>query len=306
MIKNYEYIPLIISDYLNDNSLKLKCDGLIINSKLFSTFNDVTFSLYEISSIIKKIKDSKKKVIINVNRIIPENEVDNFKKIISSLITSVDYLIYSDLAVLNIIPKSLHYKLIYDSKTLICNKEELSAFPTNAFISQALSFSEIKEFEKGEKKYCLDVFGYLEMMYSRRPLLSLVMPRGKVKSNTLYTLKEETRSEAYKIYETKRQKTNYGTFVYHSGIYAILKELKDIKDNILIIRVNSMFLGNIIDKVINIYSKYLTEIARDTLDSYKEEFFLAKLNSLLENNHLSLTRGFLDQESVLLKEDSND
>ena len=306
MIKNYEYIPLIISDYLNDNSLKLKCDGLIINSKLFSTFNDVTFSLYEISSIIKKIKDSKKKVIINVNRIIPENEVDNFKKIISSLITSVDYLIYSDLAVLNIIPKNLHYKLIYDSKTLICNKEELLAFPTNAFISQALSFSEIKEFGKGEKKYCLDVFGYLEMMYSRRPLLSLVMPRGKVKSNTLYTLKEETRSETYKIYETKRQKTNYGTFVYHSGIYAILKELKDIKDNILIIRVNSMFLGNIIDKVINIYSKYLTEIARDTLDSYKEEFFLAKLNSLLENNHLSLTRGFLDQESVLLKEDSND
>ncbi|MBO4667144.1 MAG: U32 family peptidase, partial [Bacilli bacterium] len=286
----------------DDNSLKFKCDGLIINAKLYSTFNDITYSLYEINNIIKKIKDSKKKVLINVNRIIPENEIESFKKIILDVINKTDYLIYSDLAVLNIIPKNLHDKLIYDSKTLICNKEELVAFPTNAFISPHLSYKEIRDFNNGSKKYALDVFGYLEMMYSRRPLLSLVMPRGKVKTNTLYTLKEETRTNSYKIYEVKRQKNNYGTFIYNEGIYTLFKELRELKDNVLMIRINSMFLGDIIDKVISIYNKYFQEISKGTIDNYKEEFYYAKITSLLENNHLLLTRGFLDQESVLLKE----
>ena len=305
MNKNYEYVPFIITDYVSEESLKYKCDGLIINSKLYSTFNDVTFSLYEILPIVKKIKESKKKVFINVNRIIPENEIDNFKKIVLQVIDSCDYLIYSDLAVLSIIPDNLHNKLIYDSKTLICNKEELDTMETKTFISQSLSFSEIKEI-KSEKKYCLDVFGYLEMMYSRRPLLSLVMPRGKVKTNTLYSLKEETRTESYKIYETKRQKNNYGTFIYNEGIYCLLKELKDIKDNVFLIRINSMFLTNITEKIVNVYSKYLNELSKDTLDNYKEEFLYAKINSILENCHLKLTRGFLDQESVLLKVNNDD
>ena len=234
---DYNKIPLIIADYLGEESLKLKCDGLIINSKLYSTYNDVTFSVYEISSIIKSIKDSKKKVLLNVNRIIPENEIEKFESIIKGLINQVDYLIYSDLSVLKIVDKRDYDKLIYDSKTLICNKEELSIFPTKAFLSQSLSFNEIKDFCSVDKNFCLDVFGYIEMMYSRRPLLSLVVPRGKVRTNTLYSLKEETRDEYYNIYETKRLRNNYGTFVYSGSCYVLLKELKDIFGNIDFIRI---------------------------------------------------------------------
>ena len=302
----YKHIPLIISDYIDDTSLLNKCDGLIINSKVFSTFNGNTFASYELFAIIKRIKEHHKKVFINVNRIIPEDEIDKFKKCILDIIDSVDYLIYSDISILNILDKKYYDKLIYDSKTLICNKEELNVIPTNAFISQVLSASEIKEFASSEKKYALDCFGYLEMMYSRRPLLSLVMPRGKTKTNTLYTLKEETRKETYKIFETKRQKNNYGTFIYYDSVYVLFKELKEISDNISFIRLNSMFLTNIIDKIITIYRRYLQDIESDSLDNYKEEFYYAKINSILENNHLSLTRGFLDQESVLLKEDRDE
>ena len=146
-MKEYLNHPLLTTDYINDNSLKLKCDALIINSRLFSTFNDETFLLSNIQSIIKKIKDNKKKVIVNINRIIPENEIDKFKDVIISLIDNVDYMIYSDLGVLDIIPNTKHDKLIYDSKTLICSKEELNVFPTKAFISQSLSFDEIKDFK---------------------------------------------------------------------------------------------------------------------------------------------------------------
>ena len=298
--------PILVSDYIDEDSIKLKCDGLIINSRLFSTFNDETFSLFKIQPLIKKIKDNKKKVIVNVNRIIPENEIMKFKDVILSLIDQVDYFIYSDLGLLNIIPSEKYDKLIYDAKTLICSKEELSVFPTKAFISQSLSFDEIKDFMNGDKLFALDVFGYLEIMYSRRPLLSLVMPRGKAKTNTLYNLKEETRSENYKIYETKRQKNNYGTFVYNDGIYVLFKELKELINKTFMIRINSMFLTNIIDKVITVYNKYLNDLYKGTLDNYKEEYYYTKITSILENSHLKMTRGFLDQESVLLKEDSDE
>lgn len=305
MSKMHLNYPLLVTDYISEESLKIKCDGLIINSRLFSTFNDETYSVYKLQALIKKIKDAKKKIIVNVNRIIPENEIDDFKEVLLMLIDSVDYLIYSDLSVLNIIPENKYDKLIYDSKTLICSKEELSAFPTDAFISQALSFDEIKDFQNGEKKICLDAFGYLEMMYSRRPLLSLVVPRGKVKTNTLYTLKEETRTESYKIFEVKRQKNNYGTFVYNDGIYVLFKEINELFDNVKIIRLNSMFLTNIIDKVATVYNKYISEIYKGTIDNYKEDYYYTKINSILENSHLKLTRGFLDQESVLLKEEED-
>lgn len=305
MDKFYNH-PIVVSDYINDNSLKLKCDGLIINSRLYSTFNDETFPLTKIQSLIKKIKDNKKKVLINVNRIIPENEIEKYKEIILSLIDVIDYMIYSDLGLLNIIPSDKYDKLIYDSKTLICSKEELNVFPTKAFISQSLSFEEIKDFLNGDINFAIDVFGYLEIMYSRRPLLSLVLPRGRAKTNTLYNLKEETRNENYKIYETKRQKNNYGTFIYNDGIYVLLKELKEIINKVFLIRINSMFLTDIIDKIVTVYNKYLNDLYKGTLDNYKEEFYYAKINSILENNHLKMTRGFLDQESILLKEDSNE
>ena len=306
MANNYRYVPLLVSDYIDDTSLKMKCDGLIVNSKLFSTFNDVTYTLHELNSIVKKIKDNKKKALLNLNRIIPENEITKFKDILLNVINKFDYIIYSDLAVLSILSGSYYDKLIYDAKTLICNKEELEVFETDAFISQALSINEIKDFTDSDKMFCLDAFGYLEMMYSRRPLLSLVMPRGKAKTNTLYDLKEETRSNSYKIYEVKRNKTNYGTFIYNEGIYVLIKELKDIINNVKIIRINSMFLTNIIDKVVGIYHKYLVDYERDDLDNYKEEYYYERIMSILENNHLKATRGFLDQESVLLKENTDE
>ena len=49
--------PLIFTDYLSDASFDCKVDGLIINSSLYSTFNDVVFSYTEIKNLVKKIKN---------------------------------------------------------------------------------------------------------------------------------------------------------------------------------------------------------------------------------------------------------
>lgn len=302
----YKNIPLIVSDYLGSESLKLKVDGLIINSKLFSTSNTITFNYSDFKKEADKIKKANKKVLINLDRIIPENEIDLFKKVLNLSIELCDYLIYSDYATLNIIPNSLHYKLIYDPKTLVCSAPEFEQIPTNSFISGELSFSEIKEISNSNKMLMLDVFGYQRMMYSRRPLLSLCMPRGKAKTNTLYNLKEETRDIAYKIYETKRSKGNYGTFIYNYGVYVLFKELVEILDNTQMIRINAIFLENIVEKIVNIYSKLLADYKKDLLDNDKIDLYYEKIVSILENNHIEIDRGFLDQESVLLKENNDE
>ena len=289
-------MPILITDYLSNESLKLKVDGLIINSSLYSTFNDNVFSLTEIKNISKKIKEKGYLVIINCDRIIPQSEITLFYKFLDEIKKlPFDYLIYSDYSVLSFFDESSYDKLIYDSKTLVCTKEELEVIPTHSFISSELSLDEIKRFNESKKQFCLDCFGYRQMMYSRRPLLTLVLPHGKAKTNKLYDLVEETRDENYKIYETKRNKYNYGTFIYNKGVYCLFEELKsemNCFNNIFIIRLNSMFLSNIIQEVSLEYYKLVHGV--DT--NYQN------ILDVLALNNLKIDNSFLARESILLKE----
>ena len=283
--------PLIFTDYLSDASFDCKVDGLIINSSLYSTFNDVVFSYTEIKNLVKKIKNKSFKVIINLDRIIPENEIEKFLKFLKDISElNFDYIIYSDYAVLNNIDEKFYDKLIYDPKTLICTKEELDVIPTKAFISSELSLNELADFNNAKKSIAIDAFGYRQMMYSRRPLLSLVMPKGKVKANKLYNLVEETREDNYKIYETKRNKDNYGTFVYNKGIYCLFNELKEL-NNISIIRLNSMFLKDVIVAVSHEYYNLINGLNPNYQNLLK----------IFKDNNLEVDNPFLDCESVLLK-----
>lgn len=289
-------MPILITDYLSNESLELKVDGLIINSSLYSTFNDNVFSLTEIKNISKKIKEKGYLVIINCDRIIPQSEITLFYKFLDEIKKlPFDYLIYSDYSVLSFFDESSYDKLIYDSKTLVCTKEELEVIPTHSFISSELSLDEIKKFNESKKQFCLDCFGYRQMMYSRRPLLTLVLPQGKAKTNKLYDLVEETREENYKIYETKRNKYNYGTFIYNKGVYCLFEELKsemNCFNNIFIFRLNSMFLSNIIKEVSLEYYKLVHGV--DT--NYQN------ILDVLALNNLKIDNSFLARESILLKE----
>lgn len=289
-------MPILITDYLSNESLELKVDGLIINSSLYSTFNDNVFSLTEIKNISKKIKAKGYLVIINCDRIIPQSEITLFYKFLDEIKKlPFDYLIYSDYSVLSFFDESSYDKLIYDSKTLVCTKEELEVIPTHSFISSELSLDEIKKFNESKKQFCLDCFGYRQMMYSRRPLLTLVLPQGKAKPNKLYDLVEETRDENYKIYETKRNKYNYGTFIYNKGVYCLFEELKsemNCFNNIFIFRLNSMFLSNIIQEVSLEYYKLVHGM--DT--NYQN------ILDVLALNNLKIDNSFLARESILLKE----
>ncbi|HHX00457.1 MAG TPA: hypothetical protein GX740_04045, partial [Acholeplasmataceae bacterium] len=148
--------------------------------------------------------------------------------------------------------------------------------------------SEIKEVVKA-KNTMMEVYGFHQMFYSRRALLSNYEKfRGEELGLTdkKLIIEEEKRDHSYPIYESK-----HGTFIYTSYIYCLFKELSELKD-LVFIRVNPTFLKEEkVFQVLDIYSELLEDFS-------KAEELYEKLK-LVDSR---IDSGFLYKKSVLLKE----
>ncbi len=283
---------IFITDLQNEKNItEYNVDGFILNSSLYSCFNGSKYSLEEINKLSTLIKSVNKKVYINIDAIITEDMVEGLEDFINSL-EYFDYLIFSDFALLNI--EKDYSKLIYDPKTLVASSYEKSIFDElkiNAFIANELSEDEIREISKNTLINMM-VYGYHQMMYSYRPLLSLYnefVNGDKDLVNNLFYLKEELREDKYLVYQSDK-----GTFVYTSYIYAAFRELIKLKDRLNIVRFNGAFIEESkIKKVIDLYHELFND--RNVEELYQK---LIEIESNIDN-------GFLKEGSVLLKGDNN-
>jgi len=295
----------IVTDYLGSKSLDLDCFGLIINSKEYSCFPGQKFSKDEVLDILNFNKNLiNKKLILNCDRIIHEPELEVFEKYLNLFINKVDYIIYSDYAVLSLIDKKYIDKLIYDPKTLVCSYNELNALDTKAFISSEISTDELSEFiyHSEDNKLCINAFGYHQIMYSKRPLISLYNSHinnactnnvytNILEKNIVYDLKEELREDLYKIIENEQ-----GTFIYTHFIYALLENLNIIKDKVFMFRINSFLLED--DEIKFILTKYKELINSKDLEDQKQ------LINGIETKFPKAKPGFLKDELYLIKNKS--
>lgn len=277
-----------ISDYL--------CDGLIIPSKEFSCYNDDCYSIDEIFLFRDLVKKNNKEVILNIDRIIMEDDLNELLCYLEKVYLEFDYFIFSDMSIRYFFEeKGLSDKLIYDPKTLVASYNELSINTLNniqVILANELSFSEIKEIS--EKSIInLEVFGYHQMFYSKRKLISLYKEYFKLddelKGKKLL-LKEELRNEFYPIYESDK-----GTFIYTDYLFCMFSELLEIKDKIGFIKLNGMFLKE---------SDYqmITSIYYRLVNGEDCDMLFEKLKIICNN----LSKGFLLNKSVLLKVNEND
>lgn len=290
---NLEIFKYLVTDYLSELSLELNCSGLIINSFEYSCFPGKKFVKDEISNILKSIRNSGKAVILNCDRIIHENEINLYKEYLLSLINEVDYIIYSDYSILTLIDGKYYDKLIYDPKTLVCSYNELNTLDTKAFISSEISMDELSEivYNAEPEKLCINAFGYHQIMYSKRNLISLYnshLGSNLLSKDTIYDLKEEQREDLYKIVENDR-----GTFIYTHFIYALLENLNIIKDKVFMFRINSFLLDS--DSVEYIINKYNNLIFEKDLEKQKD--IVKDINLKFP----SAKPGFLKDELYLLK-----
>ena len=260
----------IIVDYQKDTIFNNDIYGYIVNSFEYSINCFNRFKYQEVYEALNKIKENNKTSFLCIDKLIEENELDDFKKYVESFMGLFDYLIFSDLSVLNFVDESLYNKLLYDPKTLISSSNELKFYKDlgiDCFIANELSKDEILKMITNGAVINMMVTGRVLMMYSRRPLVSLYK---EFSSNDLieknkddsyfYYLKEELRDEFYPVVENEN-----GTFIFSDYIYNALDFSKEIKEHINFLKIS--------------------------IDDFKS---------------INESEGFLNKSSILLKGDKNE
>lgn len=294
---------LIVINYDNTYCYNFnKVDGFIYNSYEYSNYPSQTYSLNDLISLNYPLNKLK---FLNIDRIIDEEEIDDLKEYLSKVYDIFDYFIYSDYSIYTLFKEMFGNiainKLIYDSKTLVCSYQELDKIPTKSFISSELSYEEVQTIinNSSDKKLCLNVFGFHQIMYSKRPLLSLyndyiknkVFNKNKVSNkNALYDLKEELRDDKYKIIEKEK-----GCYIYAPYLVSYKKYLDNLSEKVFLIRINNAieFIDNDnLHKVINKYIDYINE---------KEDINFEDVNLKME-----IKEGFLTEKLYLLKGDNDE
>ena len=286
---------LVVCDY-DDKLVNSNADGFIFNSKEFSCYPSKTMTSTELINLFPR--KSKKKYLLNIDSIIEEDEIDTLKKYLQTFFPLFDYIIYSDYAVLLLITQmfgdSAKDKLIYDSKTLVCSSKEASMIDTKTFISSELSYDEVENIlaNSSDGKIAINVCGFHRIMYSKRPLLSLYNDFSKesiLSRNQMYDLKEEIRSEKYKIIETEK-----GTFIYTPYAFYFKKPLSDIKRKVFMLRISNPIIDQ---KSLSKYGDL--RLLEELIDLYKDYFEGREVN--IDNSLIDFKEGFLTEKLYLLK-----
>ena len=157
-------------EMMNDTSL----DGFVLPVMHFSSVANHYFSLDEIKSAINYKKE--RLIILKLDKVIEEKEIEGLKRFIDQVIDlGVDYFLFSDFAVSNILDGRVPCgKLIYANSKMLASSKECEYYSFFGMInpSTELTIDELKAISS--RSNCLiTCFGYLNIFYSRRPLLSL-------------------------------------------------------------------------------------------------------------------------------------
>ncbi len=281
----------IIVDLMSENLANYhQADGIIINSQEYSCYNGFTVSFPNLTSLSAKIKIEGKIAILNIDRIMEEHDLEEFTKYLDQVLPLFDFFIYGDMAVVSYFREHHQLqKLIFDGKTLIASSFDIAYYQKQeitCFLANELSLPEIKAIAEKEQ-FALEVYGYHQIFYSRRELLTLYQEfRSNKESleNELLLLKEELRDDYYKIYQGK-----HGTFIYTPTIYAMFEELLELKNSITYIRINGIFLEEqAVLKALDCYSQLLQgeAITKEALKAINP----------------NISSGFLVNKSILLKD----
>ena len=285
----------LIADLISLNNIsRYHVDGLVINDDIFSNYHSSKMTFNDLKSVIAYCQEHHILSIVNVERIIEEEELELlYERLESYLALEVNYFLYSDFAVLSFfLEKKMTDKLIYDAKTMITNKHDAlfhRKYGSLVAISNELSLEEVENIV--EAKTCvIEAYGFHQMFYSRRPLLSTYAKFKELplslEQKQLF-IKEELRDELYPIFQSQ-----YGTYVYTPYRYVMFKELLPLKERIAMVRINSQFIDeDEIVKVIDLYQSLLFT------NQDPDELYL-QLKALNDN----ISSGYLDKKSILVKE----
>lgn len=290
----------IICNYRSEAFVKKTFKNEFINSYIislnsFGLFTENTYTALEIVNITNKLKRYNKTVIVDIAKIIHEDELNDLEEKIMMLANAgVDYFMYSDFGVHFILNKnSLGSKAMLYSNTYLTNTLDTKIYQEKnslVVLSNQINNEElIKISNDSFDNQVISAFGLALIMYTYRPLLTNYFAyRGKAndakKAN--YSLQEEFRDDLYPIIENENS-----TKIYDYGYYYLFDELKQMNQKANIIVSGELLKDSTYLEVLNVYSSYLNNNINEeeALNSLKE--LNINLNKGAYNRKLTLTKG---------------
>lgn len=193
-------------------------DGYLLVNKKYSCFHFNHLSLNKCFKLTSEIHNMGKKAYLLIDRVLFEDDLINLKRTITRFEkVNIDGYFFSDLGVIPLLKElGILNKGIYYSQTQIVSEMELETFSnfglkaifaSKEFPSESL-FNIIGKYPLG-----INVYGYKNLFYSRRKLLSAYQDefkeKGKYNHNNSFKIKEKKRDIKNIIFEDQ-----YGTYIF--------------------------------------------------------------------------------------------
>lgn len=210
----------------NDNELMCPGQGYILGIDGFSVCFGKTYTVDEIKNI--KEKSNNKEIFVSLNRVIFENELGAYRKILSELDDlNLDGIIVGDIAALtynlktNIILDQMHLNNSY-----LTAKHYLNNGVKGIVLTNDITLNDINEISKQNKDSLLfkQIFGFAHLSTSKRDLVTNYLKHFNLESKSKYhIIKEENKEDFYYVYEDY-----FGTHILNGNPINLLKYVDDI------------------------------------------------------------------------------
>ncbi len=206
-------------------------DGVLVNTIYSISVNPIPND-EEIDKIIEFANKNNKECILDISSIMYNCEVERATSFIKKYKDKNVSFLYTDIGLHEILySMGIENRGIYDPKTLVTNSYDMNLYLSCGMkacgLSNEITLDDTKTLiSKKEGKVWLKVFGYHQMFYSRRKLISLYYKYKGINEDILRGesyLKEETRDDLYHIDENR-----HGTVIYRSYVLSYLRDLDKI------------------------------------------------------------------------------
>ena len=185
-----------------------------------------TFSIVQIEELLTQAHLVQIQLFVLMNRLFPQSEIKSAQHQIQQLLEmGVDGVIIADPGLYQVAKEiSLEDKLIYSPETLVTSAEDakfwLSTGMYSVNISPLLTEEEILKIASSVRHSGIQVFGYLLMSISKRPLLTAYQEVANIEeplhhNHHLY-LREQKRDGMMPAYENEAGMMIYTDFVQES------------------------------------------------------------------------------------------
>lgn len=230
MLNNYLVSINNVSDI--EKYKKVGITTFLFALKDYSIGYENTYSIEDIN----QINESK---YVLINALLTSKDIDNLKLIISNL--NVDGIIFEDVGLINIINElKMNVKKILYMNHFNCNSASVNTwlqYCDSVILSSELTLEEYKYIVNNVKHpIVLNVFGYNEIMYSKRQLLSNYYKKFNVKGNKINTIEDQVSHIKFHLVET-----DLGTIALSEHIFNGSK-LLDL-NNVLYYYLNTSFIS---------------------------------------------------------------